>query len=92
MLSAYAVSKHNYKKEVLSCIVTGCLLLGLVQLSILNLPNVLEVGATTVMSCGVAAIVYLSIGNLIFNSMNELFYQHIFSVFMLIYAGLMIVT
>ncbi|PMK67065.1 hypothetical protein BCT93_22755 [Vibrio lentus] len=92
LLSAYAVSKHNYKKEVLSCIVTGYLLFGLVQLSTLSALNVLEVSATTVISCGVAAVVYLSIGNRIFKSMNEHFYQHVFSVFMLVYAGLMIVS
>lgn len=92
LLSAYAVSKYSSKKEVLSCIVTGYLLFGLLQLSILSALSVLEVGTTTMISCGVAAIVYLSIGNRIFKSMNELFYQHIFSVFMLIYAGLMILT
>ena len=92
MLSAYAASKHIYKKEVLICIVTGYLLFGLVQLSTLSILNILEVGATTAISCGVAAIVYLSFGKQIFKSMNELVYQHIFSVFMLVYAGLMLVS
>lgn len=92
LLSAYAVSKHNYKKEVLSCIVTGYLLFGSVQLNTLSALNVLDVSVTTIISCGVAATVYLSIGNRIFKSMNEHFYQHAFSVFMLLYAGLMIVS
>ncbi|MDN3609759.1 hypothetical protein ACFFUP_11510 [Vibrio ostreicida] len=92
LLSAYAVSKHNYKKEVLSWIVTGYLLFGLVQLSTLSVLNVLEVSATTAISCGVAAVTYLSIGNRIFKSMNEHFFQHVFSVFMLVYAGLMIIS
>ncbi|GLR10922.1 hypothetical protein COO59_16375 [Mixta theicola] len=90
LLSAYAVTRHQMKQDVLGCIVTGYLLFGIVQLGTLHYVNALNLNATTFACCTAAAAVYLLVGNRLFKSLNEQFYQHIFSAFMLVYAALMI--
>ncbi|HCW48223.1 MAG TPA: hypothetical protein DGH25_12790 [Erwiniaceae bacterium] len=91
LLSAYAVTRHQMKQEVLGCIVTGYLLFGIVQLCTLHYVNALNLNITTLASCLAAAAVFLLVGNRIFKALNDSFYQHIFSGFMLVYAALMIV-
>jgi len=90
LLSTYAVSRHQHKKDVLGCIVTGYLLFGIVQLCTMSYINVLNLNKTSIVTCIVSAAAYLLIGNRIYKSINDTFYQHIFSGFMLIYAALMI--
>jgi len=90
LLSTYAVLRHQHKKDVLGCIVTGYLLFGIVQLCTLSYINALSLNLTTIMTCIVSATTYLLIGNRIYKSINDTFYQHIFSGLMLVYAALMI--
>jgi hypothetical protein len=90
LLSTYAVSQHKQKQAVLSCVVTGYILFGFVQLCTLSFLNELNLSYTTALNCMVAAVTYLLIGNRIFTSLNNNIYQHIFSILMLVYALLLI--
>lgn len=90
LLSAYAVTRYQLKNEVLGCIVTAYLLFGVVQLGTLKFANALTVNYATLLSCLVAASVFMLIGNRIYSKINDGFYQKVFSAFMLIYAVLLI--
>ncbi len=90
LLSAYAVTRYQFKDEVLGCIATAYLIFGLVQLGTLQYANALNVNLTTFLSCLVAGLVFILVGSRLYNCLNEKFYQKVFTLFMLVYAGLLI--
>ncbi|MGB8667761.1 MAG: TSUP family transporter [Serratia inhibens] len=90
LLSTYAVTRHQLKNEVLGCIVTGYLLFGIVQLGTLHYINALNVSLTTPVTCLVAGSMFMLVGSRLYNWINEHFYQKVFTLFMLVYAALLI--
>lgn len=90
LLSAYAVTRYDSKKHVLACVVTAYLMFGFVQLATLEFSGSLNVGLNTLLNCLVAGAVYGSIGGKIYGWINEKLYQKVFTLFMLIYALLLI--
>ena len=90
LLSTYAVTRHQLKNDVLGCIVTGYLLFGIVQLATLQYAHALNVSMTTPVNCVVAGSVFMLVGSKLYRSLNERFYHSIFTLFMLIYAALLI--
>ncbi|WP_413741627.1 TSUP family transporter [Sodalis sp. RH15] len=90
LLSTYAVTQHQLKKEVLGCIVTGYLLFGIVQLGTLQYANAFNISLTTPVTCLVAGSVFMLIGNRLYSWLNESFYHGVFTLFMLVYAALLI--
>lgn len=90
LLSAYAVTRYQLKNEVLGCIATGYLIFGVVQLGTLQYANVLNVNLITLINCLVAGLVFVLVGSRLYNWINNKFYQKVFTLFMLFYAGLLI--
>lgn len=90
LLSTYAVTRHQFKDEVLGCIVTGYFLFGIVQLGTLHASNTLNVSFTTLVTCAAAGAVFMLVGRRLYNWMNEYYYQQVFTLFMLVYAALLI--
>jgi len=92
LLSTYAVSQHKQKHAVLNCVVTGYLLFGIVQLLTLSYVEALSVNYQTILNCTIATIAFLVLGNRIFTSFSDKIYQKIFSIFMLAYAAVLIIS
>lgn len=90
LLSTYAVTRHPLKNDVLGCIVTGYLLFGIVQLGTLHYANALSISLTTPVTCVVAGSVFILVGSRLYNWINESFYQKVFTLFMLVYAALLL--
>jgi hypothetical protein len=90
LLSVFVNSQYTKKEQVLSCVSFCYVFFGILQLTIVYIFQPKVFSLEILWFCIIAGSIYLTLGKSLFASFSENFYKNIFTVFMVIYAGVLI--
>jgi len=90
LLSVFARSQYTTKEKVLNCVALCYVSLGVLQTGVLVIFKPHLFRSEVALLCLGAGAIYLTLGRFLFASTSEFYYKKLFSIFMFIYAVLLI--
>jgi uncharacterized protein len=91
LLSVFASSQYTTKEQILRCVSFCQLFFGIAPLTILLIFEPQLFSPKIIWFCLAAGSIYITVGKSLFSSSSQYFYRNLFTGFMVLYAGLLIV-